>query len=103
MSAAPPHRDLATGLRHAFKNYGLEPRPHQVRTVAKIIMDVASYQFSHDHEIRNYLIQHTAGSGKSLTIAALILCLSKLKVRSQLFPSIFCSAPRLGAGLITFL
>lgn len=84
MTEAKPKRDLRTGLRHAFLNYGLEPRAHQVRTVGKIVCDLASYEFKDEHEIRNYLIQHTAGSGKSLTIAALVLCLQKLRVLPRL-------------------
>jgi len=79
-------RDLRTGLVQAFGNYGLQPRAHQIRTVGKIVCDVASYEFKNEHEIRNYLIQHTAGSGKSLTIAALVLCLQKLKARPRLSP-----------------
>ncbi|OQR89960.1 hypothetical protein ACHHYP_05916 [Achlya hypogyna] len=44
-----------------------QPWPHQVRAVAKLVCAVASAP----HPGRNFLIQHSTGSGKSVTIACL--------------------------------
>jgi len=67
------------------------PRKHQWEAVYNIIRDILMSSYSSDMNlnaghappIKNYLIQHSAGSGKSLTIACLVYMLYILKVSNQ--------------------
>ncbi|KYQ90843.1 helicase superfamily 1 and 2 domain-containing protein [Tieghemostelium lacteum] len=70
----------------SFKNYHLKPREHQWKTIVQLLKDVIKPQ--HNKSFRsenryNYLIQHAAGSGKSLTIAMLVYFLYKIQVNNK--------------------
>jgi superfamily II DNA or RNA helicase len=71
--------NIISAIRLAFLKFGLPPRQHQVRSIVKIIADLASFEHKDKGKVRNYLIQQAAGSGKSLTIACLALVLYKMK------------------------
>lgn len=57
-------------------------RPHQLEAVTKLVVDVVRTQSdaAKRDTKKNYLLQHAAGSGKSLTIAALVDILSRMAV-----------------------
>eukprot|EP01125_Pyxidicula_operculata_P017033 TRINITY_DN5923_c0_g1_i1.p1 TRINITY_DN5923_c0_g1~~TRINITY_DN5923_c0_g1_i1.p1 ORF type:complete len:501 (+),score=73.70 TRINITY_DN5923_c0_g1_i1:15-1517(+) len=78
---------LKSAITCTFKHYNpcINPRPHQWRTVAKVLADITGTPIDEDSDgkRRNYLIQHPTGSGKSLTIASLVLCLCGLKVSAD--------------------
>jgi type I restriction enzyme R subunit len=63
-------------VKEAWKNAQITPREHQWKTCATVVDDITSPHPSGN----NYLIQHAAGSGKSLTIACLVVQLYNLKV-----------------------
>eukprot|EP01133_Synstelium_polycarpum_P001164 gene1164-1334_t len=78
---------LETRIKMSYSAASLNPRRHQWLTVASIIKDLAYPQ--HASSFRsgkryNYLIQHAAGSGKSITIATLVYCLYKLEINGKL-------------------
>lgn len=72
----------------AWANAQLAPREHQWKTCASIITDLQENLGGNTKQPliqsetngKNYLIQHAAGSGKSLTIACLVVQLHNLKV-----------------------
>ncbi|EFA85125.1 hypothetical protein PPL_02123 [Heterostelium album PN500] len=73
---------LEQRIKAAFKN-DTKPREHQWKTIQSIVKDLAypKYQSSFQNGKRyNYLIQHAAGSGKSMTIATLVYTLYKLEI-----------------------
>eukprot|EP00941_MAST-03F_sp_MAST-3F-sp1_P005822 g5822.t1 len=55
---------------------GLEPRSFQLECVSKCIKKFQAFNLAHDS---NFLLQHSTGSGKSLTISLLSLELLRLK------------------------
>lgn len=72
-----PEQDEKTG-KVKMKERLIFPRFHQLRAVRKLLSDM--YQFSTE---RNYLIQHSAGSGKTNTIAWLSHQLANLKLNNK--------------------
>ncbi|KAG2501461.1 hypothetical protein HYH03_001241 [Edaphochlamys debaryana] len=54
--------------------YAMQPRPHQVDAVASLLVAVHGDTAAPDPT--NYLVQHSAGSGKSATLAALATALA---------------------------
>eukprot|EP01132_Coremiostelium_polycephalum_P010262 gene10262-12586_t len=65
---------LENRVKGSFKD-SLKPRDHQWKTIVSIIKDLVHPQHNKSFQNGkryNYLIQHAAGSGKSLTIACLI-------------------------------
>lgn len=90
-------RSIESAVRHSFELAGFHARQHQVQAVTRLITDLslppAAPNDASEHadaaadlhgaamsivSPRNYLIQHSAGSGKSLTIACLLLMLARL-------------------------
>ncbi|MFJ6264127.1 type I restriction endonuclease subunit R [Lysinibacillus xylanilyticus] len=69
-----PEQDEKTG-KIKMKERLIFPRFHQLRAVRKLIADMKNFGTD-----RNYLIQHSAGSGKTNTIAWLSHQLANLKV-----------------------
>ena len=69
-----PEQDEKTG-KVKMKERLIFPRFHQLRAVRKLIADMKNFGTE-----RNYLIQHSAGSGKTNTIAWLSHQLANLKV-----------------------
>lgn len=57
--------NIVSAIKLAFLKFGLPPRHHQVRSIVKIIADLASFEHKDKGKVRNYLIQQAAGSGKS--------------------------------------
>eukprot|EP01103_Thecamoeba_quadrilineata_P010191 TRINITY_DN2125_c1_g3_i2.p1 TRINITY_DN2125_c1_g3~~TRINITY_DN2125_c1_g3_i2.p1 ORF type:complete len:1061 (+),score=328.65 TRINITY_DN2125_c1_g3_i2:79-3261(+) len=102
--------DLRVLVQQSFHIAGITPRPHQVDTVYSIIESLLS-PFSVSGVWRNnFLIQHSAGSGKSLTIASLILFLFFCQTeRSKYFDTILLLIDRkeldvqLGETVVNFL
>ncbi|GAM28755.1 hypothetical protein SAMD00019534_119310, partial [Acytostelium subglobosum LB1] len=76
---------LEQRIKHSFKD-GLAPREHQWKTIRSVIKDLVypKHQSSFNGKRYNYLIQHAAGSGKSITIATLVYFLYKLEVNNKL-------------------
>lgn len=74
------HSLLEQHIKESWRNAQIEPREHQWKTCAKIIEDINSPPAG-SNPGKNYLIQHAAGSGKSLTIACLVVQLYNLKVQ----------------------
>jgi hypothetical protein len=64
--------NIFSAITHAFKRNGYTPRNHQVKTIVKIVGDLASYEHTDKGKVRNYLIQQAAGSGKSRIIQFLL-------------------------------
>ena len=56
-------KDKVTGKKHTVE-HPIFPRYHQLRTIRKVVDDLLV-----NHTSQNYLIQHSAGSGKTKTIA----------------------------------
>ena len=56
-------KDKVTGKKHIVE-HPIFPRYHQMRTIRKVVDDLMV-----NHTSLNYLIQHSAGSGKTKTIA----------------------------------
>ena len=50
----------------------LQPRPHQQRVVTRLVEAVQPLLGQRESGSRNFLIQHSTGSGKSLTLAWLV-------------------------------
>ncbi|KAF2072170.1 hypothetical protein CYY_006513 [Polysphondylium violaceum] len=78
-------RFLENRVKKSFK-LPLLPRQHQWKTIVNVLKDVIHPQHikSFKSENRyNYLIQHAAGSGKSLTIASLVYFLYKLEINNK--------------------
>lgn len=69
-----PDQDEKTG-KVKLKERLIFPRFHQLRAVRKVLRDMEEFRTE-----RNYLIQHSAGSGKTNTIAWLAHQLANLKV-----------------------
>lgn len=69
-----PEQDEKTG-KIKMKERIIFPRFHQLRAVRKVLADMEEF-----HTEKNYLIQHSAGSGKTNTIAWLSHQLANLKV-----------------------
>ena len=65
-------KDKVTGKKHLVEN-PIFPRYHQLRTIRKVVDDLMV-----NHTSQNYLIQHSAGSGKTKTIAWLAHRLASL-------------------------
>lgn len=65
-------KDKLTGKKHTVE-HPIFPRYHQLRTIRKLVDDLLV-----NHTSQNYLIQHSAGSGKTKTIAWLAHCLASL-------------------------
>ncbi len=65
-------KDKLTGKKHIVE-HSIFPRYHQLRTIRKAVDDLLV-----NHTSLNYLIQHSAGSGKTKTIAWLAHRLSSL-------------------------
>eukprot|EP01126_Amoeba_proteus_P057194 TRINITY_DN7262_c0_g1_i2.p1 TRINITY_DN7262_c0_g1~~TRINITY_DN7262_c0_g1_i2.p1 ORF type:complete len:103 (+),score=16.88 TRINITY_DN7262_c0_g1_i2:154-462(+) len=74
-SARP--ENLKEIVHYLFSKAKLVPRDHQWRTICKILVDLAATSGG-QKKFRNYLIQQATGSGKSLTIACLTYCLTKM-------------------------
>ena len=65
-------KDKVTGRRYIVE-HPIFPRYHQLRTIRKVVDDLMV-----NHTSQNYLIQHSAGSGKTKTIAWLAHRLASL-------------------------
>lgn len=65
-------KDKLTGKKHTVE-HPIFPRYHQLRTIRKVVDDLLI-----NHTSQNYLIQHSAGSGKTKTIAWLAHRLASL-------------------------
>ena len=65
-------KDKLTGKKHTVE-HPIFPRYHQLRTIRKVVDDLLV-----NHTSQNYLIQHSAGSGKTKTIAWLAHRLASL-------------------------
>ena len=65
-------KDKLTGKKHTVE-HPIFPRYHQLRTIRKLVDDLLV-----NHTSQNYLIQHSAGSGKTKTIAWLAHRLASL-------------------------
>lgn len=65
-------KDKVTGKKHTVE-HPIFPRYHQLRTIRKVVDDLLV-----NHTSQNYLIQHSAGSGKTKTIAWLAHRLASL-------------------------
>ncbi len=65
-------KDKVTGKKHTVE-HPIFPRYHQLRTIRKVVDDLMV-----NHTSQNYLIQHSAGSGKTKTIAWLAHRLASL-------------------------
>lgn len=65
-------KDKVTGKKHIVE-HPIFPRYHQLRTIRKVVADLLA-----NHTSQNYLIQHSAGSGKTKTIAWLAHRLASL-------------------------
>ena len=65
-------KDKVTGQK-TIKEQPIFPRYHQLRTIRNLVKDLQE-----NHTTQNYLIQHSAGSGKTKTIAWLAHRLSSL-------------------------
>lgn len=65
-------KDKVTGKKHTVE-HPIFPRYHQLRTIRKLVDDLLV-----NHTSQNYLIQHSAGSGKTKTIAWLAHRLASL-------------------------
>lgn len=65
-------KDKLTGKKHTTE-HPIFPRYHQLRTIRKVVDDLMV-----NHTSQNYLIQHSAGSGKTKTIAWLAHRLASL-------------------------
>lgn len=65
-------KDPVTGIKHK-KEHPIFPRYHQLRTIRNLVNDLVI-----NHSSQNYLIQHSAGSGKTKTIAWLAHRLASL-------------------------
>lgn len=81
-AAAPPPTDRGAAaveawVAEAFARGadGRAARPHQVDAVTRLLLACAAHDGARP---LNFLLQHSAGSGKSLTIAALALGLATL-------------------------
>ena len=70
-------RDPATGRRVTGERL-IFPRYHQFHVVRKLAADMIEH-----HSEKNYLIEHSAGSGKTNTIAWLAHCLASLHDRED--------------------
>ena len=83
-------KDNLTGKKH-IEEYPIFPRYHQLRTIRKTVNDLID-----NHTDFNYLIQHSAGSGKTKTIAWLAHRLSSLhdKEDKQIFDNIIIVTDR---------
>ncbi|EGG17302.1 helicase domain-containing protein [Cavenderia fasciculata] len=78
---------LETRIKKSFANKNnLAPRDHQWKTIRDVVKDLAypKHIDSFQGKRYNYLIQHAAGSGKSITIATLVYCLYKLEINNKL-------------------
>ncbi|EKE39498.1 hypothetical protein ENUP19_0216G0005 [Entamoeba nuttalli] len=58
--------DVEHDVNQIFSAFGLTPHVHQMECLKKLLEDVQN-----NHSSNNYLMQHSTGSGKSLTIASL--------------------------------
>lgn len=65
-------KDKVTGEKHLIQ-HPIFPRYHQLRAIRNLVRDLQE-----NHTSQNYLIQHSAGSGKTKTIAWLAHRLSSL-------------------------
>ena len=65
-------KDKVTGKKRIVE-HPIFPRYHQLRTIRKVVADLLE-----NHTSQNYLIQHSAGSGKTKTIAWLAHRLASL-------------------------
>jgi hypothetical protein len=61
----------------------LQPRPHQQRVVTRLINAVQPLLGQRECGSRNFLIQHSTGSGKSLTLAWLVAELLSVENRDD--------------------
>lgn len=76
-------KDKVTGKKHIVE-HSIFPRYHQLRTIRKVVADLLV-----NHTSQNYLIQHSAGSGKTKTIAWLAHRLASLhEDNKQIFNNI---------------
>lgn len=75
--------ELRNLVEAAFEFSNMVPRYHQLDTVFEIIMDLLRSVSKVEIPNQNYLVQHSAGSGKSLTIAGLVFMLHHLKINHK--------------------
>ena len=88
---------FAAGVPRGPDGHTGEARPHQVEAVVQLLIDVAAdggsssccSDAAEGQPPRNYLLQHAAGSGKSLTIAALALGLLRTVCLLRIFFRLF--------------
>ncbi|KAL6056802.1 Type I restriction endonuclease subunit R [Balamuthia mandrillaris] len=64
-------------VHESFRKCGTEPRTHQWQTVFELMKDLLSPL--ENLSSKNYLIQHSTGSGKTITIASLVCHLCWLR------------------------
>lgn len=90
----PPQEKNGKIIKHSFSIF---PRYHQLATALNVSQDIKNYFNTNNTLGKNYLINHSAGSGKTYTIAWLSYLLHKLynKENNKLFDSIIIITDRL--------
>lgn len=77
-------KELEIMIKQSFSFSNRVPYQHQWQTILEIIQDIfRPLSLVSTGRSKNYLIQHSAGSGKSLTIACLIFFLYHLRMDSN--------------------
>ncbi|KAH3733020.1 DEAD/DEAH box helicase [Pelomyxa schiedti] len=82
LSSCPSAEQVAgitASIDQVWKLAEVTPRGHQIECLQKLLLDLVGTAVGLR---KNYLIQHSPGSGKSLTIAALATLLFKLKIHN---------------------